>query len=80
MDQSTVISNILSISIWGVEASNMAQGDRPIRKIICGILVFFTVNPSLALVVVVIIQGLKAKRSRGPYVKKGTRARKIKTE
>ncbi|KAJ3463860.1 hypothetical protein MRS44_008646 [Fusarium solani] len=84
MAQSTSVSRILSLSTQDVEASDMIKGDRPIRKIckasivqmICGILIFFTTVPSLALVIVVVIQGLKTKRSRRAYAKKGVRVRK----
>jgi hypothetical protein len=88
MAQSTCLSSILSLSTQDVDSSNMAKGDRPIRKIckasivqmICGILIFFTAVPSLALVIVVVIQGLKTKRSRRAYAKKGVRVRKIKMD
>lgn len=79
MAQSTAVSHILSLSSQTAEVFGVANEDRPIRKVckactmqmICGILIFFTLIPSLALVMVVIIQGLRAKRSYGPYAKKG---------
>ncbi|KAM0428180.1 hypothetical protein ACHAPT_007081 [Fusarium lateritium] len=49
-------------------------------QIICGILIFFTAIPSLALVIIVIIQGFKAKSSRRAYAKKRVKVRKIKMD
>ncbi|EEU39198.1 uncharacterized protein NECHADRAFT_81946 [Fusarium vanettenii 77-13-4] len=78
MAQSTSMSRILSLSTQSVKGPDVIVGDRPIRKvckasimqIICGILIFFNAVPSFALVIVVVIQGLKAKRSRRVYAKK----------